>query len=177
MTLKDNVMYEVVGKYETRKEGEVVLAGSNASEDAQGEDGGDEAGSVSGVDIVLNHQLVETGFGDKKGFTAYLKAYMKKVLKYLEENDRAAEIEEFKTNINGVMKELMGSFKDLQFFSGESMSLTSTNYQRRILFMFLSLKGFHSFPQQRFYSFHSRSLLRRQNYLRFFRFQSIWKCL
>merc|ERR1711956_118317 len=34
---------------------------------------------------------------------------------------RAAEIEEFKTNINGVMKELMGSFKDLQFFSGESM--------------------------------------------------------
>merc|ERR1712008_325206 len=37
------------------------------------------------------------------------------------ENDRAAEIEEFKTNINGVMKELMGSFKDLQFFSGESM--------------------------------------------------------
>merc|ERR1712195_430841 len=121
MTLKDNVMYEVVGKYETRKDGEIVLAGSNASEDAQGEDGGDEAGSVSGVDIVLNHQLVETGFGDKKGFTAYLKAYMKKVLKYLEENDRAAEIEEFKTNINGVMKELMGSFKDLQFFSGESM--------------------------------------------------------
>ena len=49
------------------------MAGSNASEDAQGEDGGDEAGSVSGVDIVLNHQLVETGFGDKKGFTAYLK--------------------------------------------------------------------------------------------------------
>jgi len=122
MSLKNNVMYEIIGKYETRKEGEVVLAGSNASEDAQGEgEGGDEAGAVSGVDIVLNHQLVETGFGDKKGFTAYLKAYMKKVLKYLEENDRAAEIEEFKTNINGVMKELMGSFKDLQFFSGESM--------------------------------------------------------
>lgn len=122
MTLKDNVMYEVVGKYETRKEGQIVLAGANASEDAQGEDdGGDDSTAVSGIDVVLNHQLVETGFGDKKGFTAYLKAYMKKVLKYLEENDRAAEIEEFKANINGVMKDLMGRFKDLQFFSGESM--------------------------------------------------------
>jgi len=122
MTLKDNVMYEIVGKYETRKEGEVVLAGANASEDAQGDDdGGDDSTAVSGIDVVLNHQLVETGFGDKKGFTAYLKAYMKKVLKYLEENDRAAEIEEFKANINGVMKDLMGRFKDLQFFSGESM--------------------------------------------------------
>merc|ERR1719500_1441665 len=110
MSLKDNVMYEIVGKYETRKEGEVVLAGANASEDAQGDDdGGDDGTAVSGIDVVLNHQLVETGFGDKKG------------LKYLEENDRAAEIEEFKANINGVMKDLMGRFKDLQFFSGESM--------------------------------------------------------
>ena len=53
-------------------------------------------------------------------FLILFQAYMKKVLKYLEENDRAAEIEEFKTNINGVMKELMGSFKDLQFFSGKT---------------------------------------------------------
>merc|ERR1712088_49377 len=121
MTLKDNVMWEVVGKYETRKEGEIVLAGANASEDAQGEDDGADESSVSGVDVVLNHQLVETGFGDKKGFTAYLKAYMKKVLKYLEENDRASEIDEFKTNIQKVMKDLMGNFKDLQFFTGESM--------------------------------------------------------
>ena len=54
-------------------------------------------------------------------FFFYLfQAYMKKVLKYLEENDRAAEIEEFKANINGVMKDLMGRFKDLQFFSGKT---------------------------------------------------------
>ena len=104
-------------QYETRKEGEIVLAGANASEEAGDDEGTDES-SVSGIDIVLNHQLVETGFGDKKGFTAYLKAYMKKVLKYLEENDRASEIDEFKTNINNVMKDLMGKFKDLQFFTG-----------------------------------------------------------
>jgi len=119
VTLKDNVMYEVVGKYETRKEGEVVLEGANASEECADE--GTDESAVSGIDVVLNHRLVETGFGDKKGFTAYLKAYMKKVLKFLEDEDRASEIDEFKTNINSVMKELMGKFKDLQFFTGENM--------------------------------------------------------
>lgn len=105
-------------QYETRKEGEVVLEGSNAS--AEEADEGCDESAVSGIDIVLNHRLVETGFGDKKGFTDYLKTYMKKVLKHLEENDRKAEIEEFKANINKVMKELMGRWKDLQFFTGKS---------------------------------------------------------
>ena len=48
----------------------------------------------------------------------YLKDYMKKVVKYLEENDRAGEVDVFKKNINNVMKELLGKFKDLQFFTG-----------------------------------------------------------
>ena len=104
-------------QYETRKEGEVVLAGANASQE-EADEGTDE-NSVSGIDIVLNLQLVETGFGDKEGFTTYLKDYMKKVLKYLEENDRKDEIDEFKANINKVMKDLMGRFKDLQFFTGK----------------------------------------------------------
>ena len=93
------------------------MAGANASQE-EADEGTDES-SVSGIDIVLNHQLVETGFGDKKGFTTYLKDYMKKVLKYLEENDRKDEIDEFKANINKVMKDLMGRFKDLQFFTGK----------------------------------------------------------
>jgi len=119
VTLTDNVLYEVVGKYETRKGDEVVLEGANAS--AEEADEGCDEGSTSGIDVVLNHRLVETGFGDKKGFTDYLKSYMKKILKHLEENDRKDEIEEFKGNINKVMKEMMGKFKDLQFFTGESM--------------------------------------------------------
>merc|ERR1712098_581187 len=68
----------------------------------------------SGVDIILNHRLTETGFGSKKD-------YMKKVVKHLEDNDRAGEVDTFKTKINGVMKDLLGRFKDLQFFTGESM--------------------------------------------------------
>ena len=46
---------------------------------------------------------------------------MKKVLGYLEENDRKDEIAEFKSNINNVMKEMMGKFKDLQFYTGETL--------------------------------------------------------
>ena len=96
----------------------MVLAGANASAE-EADEGTDEA-STSGVDIVLNHQLVETGFGSKKDFTVYLKDYMKKVVKYLEDNNRSGEVDDFKKNINGVMKDLLGSFKDLQFFTGES---------------------------------------------------------
>jgi len=119
MTCVSDCLYEVVGKYETRKEGEVVLAGSNASAE-EADEGTDEA-SVSGIDIVLNHQLVETGFGSKKDFTIWLKDYMKKVVKYLEENDRAGEVDEFKKNISGVMKDMLPKFKDLAFYNGESM--------------------------------------------------------
>ena len=76
---------------------------------------------MSGVDVVLNHKLVETGFGSKKDYTVYLKDYMKKIVKYLEENDRKYELDTFKTNINKYMKDLLGKFKDLQFYTGESM--------------------------------------------------------
>ena len=92
------------------------MAGSNAS--AEEADEGTDSASESGVDIILNHRLVETGFGSKKDFTVYLKDYMKKVVKYLEDNDMGGEVADFKTNISKVMKEMLGKFKDLQFYTG-----------------------------------------------------------
>merc|ERR1712141_638248 len=118
--LVHDCLWEVTGKHISRTEDEIQLAGSNAS--AEEADEGTDTASVSGVDIILNHRLVETGFGSKKDYTVYLKDYMKKVVKYLEDNNRAGEVDEFKKNINGVMKELLGKFKDLQFFTGESMN-------------------------------------------------------
>ena len=102
IVLKDEVLYEVYGKYKTRKHGEVVLPGANAS--AEEADEGTEDAAESGIDIVLNHRLVETGFPDKKAFTDYLKSYMKKVIKYLEENNKSSEIDGFKTNIQKVIQ-------------------------------------------------------------------------
>merc|ERR1712121_169113 len=119
--LVEDCLYEVTGKHISRTEGDIQLEGSNASaEGADGDEGG-EASTVSGVDIILNHRLTETGFGSKKDYMVYLKDYMKKVVKYLEDNSRSGEVDTFKTKINGVMKDLLGRFKDLQFFTGESM--------------------------------------------------------
>ena len=43
---------------------------------------------------------------------------MKSVVKYLEDNDMKDQVDSFKSNIQKVMKELLGKFKDLQFYTG-----------------------------------------------------------
>merc|ERR1712223_328364 len=53
--------------------------------------------------------------------TCYIKDYMKKVVKYLEDNKREEEVPEFKKKINDTMKDLLPKFKDLKFFQGEGM--------------------------------------------------------
>jgi hypothetical protein len=119
--LVDEVMYEVQGRYVTRKDGEIVLEGANPSQE-EADEGTDE-NSTSGVDIVLDQRLQECfAFGDKKAFMVYLKDYMKKIVERLEK-DAPDQVDTFKTNINKVMKDLLGRFKDLQFFTGESMDI------------------------------------------------------
>lgn len=51
-----------------------ALIGANASAEEATET--NDASSVSGVDIVLNHKLQETTF-TKSTYTAYIKEYMK----------------------------------------------------------------------------------------------------
>ncbi|ODM93229.1 Translationally-controlled tumor protein [Orchesella cincta] len=118
MKLVDEVMYEVYGKLVTRKHGDIQIDGANPS--AEEADEGTEEGVESGVDIVLNHRLQETFAFDKKGYMGYLKEYMKKVVERLQERN-PDQVDVFKTNINKVMKDLLSRFKDLQFFTGESM--------------------------------------------------------
>merc|ERR1712109_398184 len=64
MKLVDNCMYEVYGKHITRTDDDIQLEGSNAS--AEEADEGTESNSVSGVDLVLNHRLVETGLAARR---------------------------------------------------------------------------------------------------------------
>ncbi|KAF7993269.1 hypothetical protein HCN44_006329 [Aphidius gifuensis] len=119
--LVDNVIYEVYGKLVQRKQGEIVIAGANPS--AEEADEGTDETVESGVDIVLNHNLVESyAFGDKKSYTQYLKEYMKRLVAKLEET-QPDQVDVFKTNMNKVMKDILGRFKELQFFTGESMDI------------------------------------------------------
>lgn len=77
MKLVDEVVYEVYGKLVQRKQGDIEIAGFNPS--AEEADEGTDENVESGVDVVLNHRLMETfAFGDKKSYTSYLKDYMKK---------------------------------------------------------------------------------------------------
>ncbi|EFA04057.1 translationally-controlled tumor protein homolog [Tribolium castaneum] len=121
MKLVDEVVYEVYGKLIQRKEGDIQLDGANPS--AEEQDEGTDENVQSGVDIVMNHRLCETyAFSDKKSYTAYLKDYMKKLVAKLEEKS-PDQVEVFKTNMNKVMKDILGRFKELQFFTGESMDI------------------------------------------------------
>ncbi|VVC32395.1 Hypothetical protein CINCED_3A020365 [Cinara cedri] len=125
--LIDGVLYEVYGKLVTRKLGDVTLDGANPSAEEAGE--GTEEAVESGVDVVLNHRLMETyAFPDKKSFTLYLKEYMKRLVDKMNENG-STEVDVFKTNINKVMKDLLTRFKDLQFFTGENMDIENDNFQ------------------------------------------------
>jgi len=47
---------------------------------------------------------------------------MKKLVEKLQER-APDQVDVFKTNMNKVAKELLGRFKDLQFFTGESMDV------------------------------------------------------
>ncbi|XP_059478082.1 translationally-controlled tumor protein homolog [Neocloeon triangulifer] len=121
MKLVDEVVYEVTGKLVTRKQGDVQLDGANPS--AEEADEGTVEGVESGVDVVLNHRLMETfAFPDKKSYTAYLKDYMKKLVEKLNES-QPDQVDVFKNNMNKVMKDVLGRFKDLQFFVGESQEI------------------------------------------------------
>eukprot|EP00918_Siedleckia_nematoides_P101064 GHVU01220873.1.p2 GENE.GHVU01220873.1~~GHVU01220873.1.p2 ORF type:complete len:171 (+),score=40.25 GHVU01220873.1:165-677(+) len=84
------------------------------------EEGGDLADAAETViDVIDKFQYVETGFG-KKDYATYIKAYMGRVKKYLEENN-PSRVEPFMTGAQKLVKCLMGKFDDLQFFMGPKL--------------------------------------------------------
>jgi len=127
----DEVLLEIEGKSITYVPGKLddALFGGNASAEGGMEETEEE--TITGCNIVLAHRLSETFF-DKKAFTVFIKEFMKKTLKHLEANnpERAAI---FKAQAQGAVKKILGSFKEWQFFTGESMdpegSMALMNYR------------------------------------------------
>jgi len=122
MQVVDDVILEFKGKYVVRKEGEIVLAGSNPSEEAPEDDGTDES-LQRGVDVVLNHQLVEMPVYQSAGvFKEWVKEYVKKLIDRLKADGMSEdELKSFKTKIQGWVSGLLKKerFQNLQFFCGE----------------------------------------------------------
>merc|ERR1711881_536928 len=68
------------------------------------------------IDVVHSFRLQSTQF-DKKGYLTYLKGYMKAVKAKLPEDHHAA----FEKGASGYAKKIVASFKDWEFYTGESM--------------------------------------------------------
>lgn len=116
---ESGIFYEVEGKTVTRTEGfDDALIGANASAEEAVE--GNESSSVSGVDIVLNHKLQETGF-DKKQYMVYIKEYMKTIKGKLEESS-PDRVKPFMQEAQTEVKKIIGNIANYQFFTGESMN-------------------------------------------------------
>lgn len=117
----EDSVYEVYCKHVVRKEGEIVLSGSNPSAE-EAEDGADEH-CEAGLDVVLNQRLQETSF-DKASYKTYLKTYTKALQDKWKELEYSAEkIAELKTSCMAGVKYIMSKMdKDSQYFLGESMN-------------------------------------------------------
>ncbi|ESZ95970.1 Translationally-controlled tumor protein [Sclerotinia borealis F-4128] len=96
-----------------------VNTGANAS--AEEADEGTEDGDSKVNDIVSSFRLNNTSF-DKKSYLTHLKGYMKAVKEKLKENKATdEEITKFEKGAAAYAKKIVGSFKEYDFFVGESM--------------------------------------------------------
>ncbi|KAM8856971.1 translationally-controlled tumor protein homolog [Synchiropus picturatus] len=114
------ILLYVEGKTVTRKEGfDDNLIGANASAEEATEDC--EVVTTTGVDIVLNHKLVEVPF-TKQGYKEYLKKYVNDVKKKLSETD-PCRVEGFVSAVANDVKQLLKNFDNFQFYTGEKMDI------------------------------------------------------
>ncbi|QPG75104.1 Ribosome associating protein [Brettanomyces nanus] len=100
------------------KDGADVDIGANPSAEVGDDDL--EDGPVETVNnVVYSFNLQPTTF-DKKSFMVYIKSYMKKVKAYLTEHD-PDQVEVFEKGATAYVKKVLKSFKDWEFYTGESM--------------------------------------------------------
>lgn len=116
LKLVDDVVYEAdcamisVG-------GESFDTGANASAEEADEGTEDAAEKVNNV--VHTFGLQSTSF-DKKSYMTYIKGFMKKLKKHLEEHN-PDRVQAFEKGIAVFVKKVLANFGDYEFYTGESM--------------------------------------------------------
>lgn len=117
LKLVDGVVYEAdCSMVQVSSGGDVDIGGNPSAEDG-GEDLEDGVETVNNV--VYSFRLQQTSF-DKKSFLTYIKGYMKAVKAKLAESD-PEQVEVFEKGAQAYVKKVIGSFKDWDFYTGESM--------------------------------------------------------
>lgn len=97
--------------------GDNIDIGANPSAEDGDEDLEDSTEMVN--NIVHTFRLQQTAF-DKKSFLTYIKGYMKQIKAKLQESN-PDEVAVFEKGAQAYVKKVIGSFKDWEFFTGESM--------------------------------------------------------
>ncbi|KAG0674020.1 hypothetical protein C6P41_004471 [Kluyveromyces marxianus] len=97
--------------------GDNIDIGANPSAEDGDEDLEDGTEMVN--NIVHTFRLQQTAF-DKKSFLTYIKGYMKQIKAKLQESN-PDEVAVFEKGAQAYVKKVIGSFKDWEFFTGESM--------------------------------------------------------
>ncbi|KAH3899865.1 probable Translationally-controlled tumor protein homolog [Saccharomycodes ludwigii] len=115
--LVDNVIYEADCSM-VKVGGDDIDIGANPSTDAGDEDGVEDGSEVVN-NVVYSFRLQPTAF-DKKSFITYIKGYMKYIKNKLQETN-PDEIPVFEKGAQAYVKKVLGSFKDWEFYTGESM--------------------------------------------------------
>lgn len=121
MELIDGAIYKLKGKQTTETVGDVddSLIGGNASAEGADADAGGEASSQSGINIVLANRLVSYDM-KKKDFITFIKEYSARLLAKLTE-ESPDQVDVFKKGSGKFVKELIGEFKEWEFYCGASM--------------------------------------------------------
>ncbi|KAI1143913.1 translationally-controlled tumor protein [Hypoxylon sp. FL0543] len=98
-----------------------VDTGANASAEEADEGIEDSAQKVN--NIIHSFRLQPTSF-DKASYLTYLKGYMKKLAKHLQDKGASEEeVKDFQTKAQAFAKKIISKFKDYEFYTGESMDI------------------------------------------------------
>jgi len=116
----DGVLYEADCQMITIKKGADVDIGANASAEEAAEELEDGVETVN--NIVSSFRLNQTQF-DKKSYLTHLKGYMKAVKEKLQAEKGADVVAAFEKGAQAAAKKLIANFKDLEFYTGESMDV------------------------------------------------------
>ncbi|XP_061180075.1 uncharacterized protein LOC133188602 [Saccostrea echinata] len=121
--IKDDFFYEVEGKIVTvsKGAGDINIGANPSAEGGDDEGVDDSANTESGCNIVLGSKLQPTQF-DKKSYQQYIKDYMKAIKAKITEKDGPEAADAFAKKAQTSVKEILGNFKNFEFFLGESQN-------------------------------------------------------